>query len=74
MLVFNVYVAVVPNPNPSYELTVLVCIPMWSLTSGVTLLAHISVARYLAHQKMRVADHLQLQESCGRFQDVAHRT
>ena len=61
VLVFDIYVAVVPNPNPSLELTVLVCIPMWSLTSGVTLLALIAVARCRARLQMRVL-HVQLHD------------
>lgn len=68
MLVFDVHVAVIPAPNMALELTVLVCIPMWSFTSGVTVIVHISLTKYFENRKMRV-NHFQLHESYVKFED-----
>ena len=57
LLVFDIYVAVDATFSTALELTVLACIPLWSLTSGATLLIHISVARCRARRKMRVNSH-----------------
>ena len=44
MLVFDIFSANNPVPNEALQLCLMIFIALWSITSGVTLMVHISVA------------------------------
>ena len=53
---FNVYSESSSTPSPNIPLffTISVCVPMWSITSGMTLIAHICVAKCRANRRNHV--------------------
>ena len=53
---FNVYSESSSTLSPNIPLlfALSVCAPMWSITSGITLIAHICVAKYLARRRTQV--------------------
>ena len=55
VFVFNVdrYSSSTTSPNIPLLFTISVCVPMWSITSGITLIAHVCVAKYRRAKRRR---------------------
>ena len=65
LLVYDIYTARNPDHYPMLLIIISVFDPMWTLSSGVALLVHISVARYLSRKRRMYSSPICLQEGHG---------
>ena len=64
-LVYDIYTARNPDEYPMLLIVISVFTPMWTFSSGVALLVHISVARYISRKRRMYSSPICLQEGHG---------
>ena len=62
VLTNDIYDAINPD-NTTLDAVALVCIPLWSVASGVVLIVHISLARYFSKKKRKHASRFHLRNT-----------
>ena len=60
-LVYDIYTAQNPDEGPRLQIVISVFVPMWTFSSGVALLVHISVAIYLSRKRRMYSSPICLQ-------------